>query len=198
MELKAAIRKRRSVRKYRSRDVAVKTVSEILELARLAPSAGNLQNWRFILVKDAKTKERIADAALGQLWLTEAPVLIIVCDEKERMETHYRKRGQLYGIQDCAVVASYIQLIAEDKGLNTAWIGAFDEKAVSRILGIPDMVEPEIILTLGYGAEKKFEFDREELKNICFIEKWGNKIAKKESKWEQLRKKIGESVRVRE
>ena len=148
-----AIRERRSIRRFTGKDLPDGTLSKLLEAACLAPSAGNRQPWFFYVVKAQNIREELAKAAFGQSFLKEAPVDIVVCVEPERSATRYGQRGEkLYCFQDTAAAVQNILLMAEGLGLNTCWVGAFDEKAVSQILEIPSGRRPVAIIPVGYSS----------------------------------------------
>ena len=176
MQLKDSILGRRSIRRYKDREVPLSLVGEIIELAKHAPSSGNLQNWRFIIVTDMKKREKLAEASLEQYWMVEAPVHIVVCNDYEKVKEHYGKMGRMYSIQNCAAVAYAIMLAAQEKGLGTCWVGAFDPDAVQRELNIPENMDPEIIITLGYSNDKKSPALRETLHYLSYFEEWGTKV----------------------
>ena len=179
MELVDAILKRRSIRKYLEKDISLSLIGEIIDVARFSPSSGNTQCWKFIVVKDPKKKKELATAAFEQNWVTEAPALLIICNDYKRVTTMYGDLGRMFSIQDCAIIASNIMLLATEKGLGSCWIGAFDSEAVRRILEIPEHVDPEIILTLGYSDDRKVEEPvRFEIQDIIYFDKWNNKVAK--------------------
>ncbi|MEA3378587.1 MAG: nitroreductase family protein [Nanoarchaeota archaeon] len=178
MELKDSILGRRSIRRYKTKPVPVEVLGDILDIARFAPSAGNLQNWQFVIVKDSVKKKEIASACLEQNWMMQAPVLIVICNKYEKVKKLYGKLGKMFSIQDCAIVAANIMLLAKDHSLDTCWVGAFDNEAIQRILELPDSVDPEIILALGYSNDAKHDkHKRKELKELVYFEKWGNKEA---------------------
>lgn len=179
MDVKDAVLQRRSVRSYKNKDVKLEVLGEILDIARYAASSGNLQNWKFIIVTDDKVKEEIATVCLEQMWMTEAPAYIVICNQFKKVTETFGKLGKMYSIQNCANVATTIMLLAKEYGLDTCWIGGFNNDSIQRILKIPEDVDPEIILTIGYGNDVKVsEPVREELKTLVFFEKWGKKEAK--------------------
>jgi len=176
MEVEEAIMKRRSIRRYISRPVEPEKIAKIIDVARFAPSAGNIQNWKVILVSDDKKKKELAKAALDQHWMLEAPLYMVICNEYKKVSALYGKLGKMFSIQDCAVFATNVMLMATSMGLSTCWVGAFDNEAVKRILGIPEDVDPEIILTIGYAGEEKLdEHKRKEASFITFFNSWGKK-----------------------
>lgn len=170
MELQECIINRASIRKYLPKSVPVEVLGEIMEHARLAPSAGNAQNWRLVIVFDKEKRAKIAEAA-GKPWMKDAPVHIAVCNFSKKLTSLYGARGKLYSIQDCAIIASYIQLLAVDKGLATCWVGAMNEQKIAEILKCPDDVSVEAIITLGYPeAEEAKSKIRNEFIDLCFFE----------------------------
>jgi len=154
MEFAEVIAKRRSVRHFSNKlDVSDSDIRALLEAAVSAPTAGNIQPWRFTVVRSPEAKERLAEV-LRQRWATNAPVLIVVSLDPRPCAARYGDRGEtLYGIQDTAAAAENILLTAFDRGLASCWIGAFDEVAVRDALGILAPITPVVILPVGYSAE---------------------------------------------
>ena len=155
MELIDAILGRRSIRKYKEKDVEDEKIRKILEAAIWAPSSGNTQTWRFYIVRDERIKRELSASALNQRHIRESPVVIVVGYDMQEMYSAYRERGvTLYAIQDAAAATQNMLLRAYDLGLGTCWVGAFDENEVSRILDLPKYVRPVAIVTVGYLAER--------------------------------------------
>jgi nitroreductase len=176
MDVFEAIAKRRSIRKYQDKDVDDKLIGVLLWAAAQAPSAGNLQDWRFIVVRDKKTKELLYDAALKQEHVKRAPVLIVVCSDLEVLSLRYGKRGELvYALEDCAAAIENMLLAATALGLGACWIGAFDEEDVKNILRLPDFVRPIAIITIGYPAEEP-EKKEVDYSRFAFLEYYGRKF----------------------
>jgi len=147
-----AIRERRSIRRFTSDEIPDAALSRLLEAACLAPSAGNRQPWFFYVVKNPDTRQQLAEAAFGQKFLAEAPVVIVICAEPARSAARYGERGaNLYCLQDTAAAAMNLMLMAVGLGLATCWIGAFDEEAVRKVLDIPNGLRPVVIVPLGYS-----------------------------------------------
>src|SRR5271157_5081485 len=109
----------------------------------MAPSAGNLQGRDFIIIKDQAMRDKLRAAALGQRFIAEAPVCIVVCANFSRTSARYGKRAELYSVQDSAASIMNMMLMAQDLGLGTCWVGAFNEKEVTELLAIPSGVRPE-------------------------------------------------------
>lgn len=177
MDVTECIQTRRTIRKYSNKEVEWDKIATILDAGRLAPSAGNLQNWKFISVDDPEKKQALAAASLQQDWIAEAHTLIIIIAEPLKAERYYGLRGErLYTIQNCAAAAENMILQAHSLGLGTAWIGAFEEESVKRTLGLPDEVRPQIILTIGYAAETVEKPAKFPLESITYLNSWHNKI----------------------
>lgn len=154
MEFSEVVSKRRSVRHFNTKlSVSEEDVTRLLEAAVQAPTAGNIQPWRFFVVRSSDARERLA-ASLRQPWAAAAPVVIVVAVDPRPCAARYGDRGEyLYSIQDTAAAATSILLAAVDRGLASCWIGAFDEAAVAQALGIPSPVTPIAVLPVGYSAE---------------------------------------------
>ncbi len=155
MDVFEAISERRSVRAYLEREVSGDLVSQLLSAAVKAPSAGNMQSWEFIIVRDPEMKRDLARAAIDQEFVASAPVVIVICANQARSAQRYGTRGAgLYCIQDCAAATQNLLLAAYSLGLGTCWVGAFDESAVSDMLRIPRNVRAVALIPIGYPAEK--------------------------------------------
>jgi nitroreductase len=154
MDVLDAIRGRRSIRAFKSKDVSNSIVETLIDAARWGPSAGNIQPWEFIIVRKPETKRKLAEAALCQTFVEEAPLVIVVCADENRSSDGYGTRGRtLYCIQDTAASIQNMQLAAYSLGLATCWVGAFNEEEVREILRIPTGIRPVALIPIGYGAE---------------------------------------------
>ncbi len=173
MDVEQAIHTRRSIRKYLDVPVPWDLVTRVVDSGRLAPNAGNLQNWKFIVVCGKEKREKLAEACLQQFWMAKAPVHIIVCSEPYKAKQYYGIRGErLYSVQNCAAAAANMLLAAHSFGLGACWVGAFDEDMVKRLLGCPDEVRPQVVLTLGYPDEKPPEPYKYHIETVFHFEKW--------------------------
>ncbi len=150
-----AIRNRRSIRAYTGENVSEEEIDRLIDAARWAPSAGNIQPWEFIVVRDKETKRRLSIAAQDQTFIEEAPVVIIVCANQMRSARGYGSRGTaLYCLQDTAAAVQNLLLAAYALGLGTCWIGAFREEEVKKVLNVVGGVRPVAIITVGHAAEE--------------------------------------------
>ena len=187
MDIMEAIKIRCSIRSYQGRAVEEEKLKIILEAARLAPSASNRQEWRFVVVKNEITRQRLMKAAKGQSFVGEAPVVIACCAQTDN---HIMSCGQLCYPIDVAIAIEHMVLKATEEGLGTCWVGAFDNERVQRLLNVPDNVDPEIIITVGYSDDTKGQQLREQVKYTTFTDMWDKKFKVIPSETEQLEKKL--------
>ncbi|RLF49139.1 MAG: nitroreductase family protein [Thermoplasmata archaeon] len=161
-----AIKGRRSIRKFLSKNIDDETVVFLLECANLAPSAGNLQARDFIVVRNSEIKKELARAAYGQEFVAEAPVTVVFCANFSRIAPYGKRGVELYCIQDVSAAVENFLLAAHALGLGTCWVGAFDEERVSEILSLKDDQRPLAIVPIGYPAEKPKGRGRIDIKRI--------------------------------
>ncbi|MDD4579260.1 MAG: nitroreductase family protein [Methanothrix sp.] len=168
MELMQAIRARRSIRNFQGKPVEEEKLLAVLEAGRLAPSAKNMQDWRFIVVRDETARGRLAEAARSQQFVAQAPVVIAACGTSDLVMTC----GQPAYAIDVSIALDHMTLAAASLGLGTCWIGAFYEEQARAILGVPEGVRIVALLPLGYPAEEPFPRPRKSLDEIVSWERW--------------------------
>jgi nitroreductase len=167
------ILERRSVRAYTDEELSREDIETLIEAACLAPSAGNLQPWEFIAVTDPEIKMRLAEAALGQYFIAQAPVVIVVCAVPSRSAMRYGRRGsELYCLQDTAAAVQNILLTAVANGLGTCWVGAFNERRVAEVVKVPRGVRPIALIPVGHPAERPPKRPRRRLSEVLHWERW--------------------------
>lgn len=164
MEVKEAIRGRRSIRKYRGKPINDDVMEELLDAMRLSPSSSNEQRWNIVVVTDAELREKLVSASGNQKFVGEcAAYLVGVID-----------RGDDFRTIDLAIAMDHLTLRAVELGLGTCWIGDFDPEKVSRILGIPKDKEVPICMTLGYPALSPGARKRKKLSELFHSDRWDN------------------------
>ncbi len=184
MELDKCIIGRRAVRNFRDKDVSFKLVNDCLNAARHAPSAGNSQSWKFIVVRDKETKNRIVGLCEAHEWMSSAPVLVVACADLHKIGKYYGARGEaLYAVQNLAAAIQNMLLKAYDLGMSSCWVGNFDEESLIRMLNIPSDARPQAIVCLGYSNEEVEPTGREPLDNFVFFESWGKREDKSRGVW---------------
>ncbi len=166
MNVYEAIKKRRSVRDYKPEPVPEESLRRILEAGRLAPSAHNAQDWKFVVVKDSEKRKALAKAAFGQGFVAKAPVVIVAVALNP--EDVMGGGVPTYAV-DLAIAVDHMTLAAVEEGLGTCWIGAFSQGEVKRILNVPQKYKVVALLALGFPADSAKPKVRKNLKEIvCF------------------------------
>jgi len=174
-----AIVMRSSTRSFKNVDVKDEDVKKLIDAARHAPSAGNIQPWEFVVVRDREVKRDLAAAALDQSFIEEAPIVIVVCADQRRSSRGYGNRGAtLYCIQDTAAATQNMLLAAYALGLGACWVGAFHEEEVKSVLRIPDGIRPVAIVPVGYPAEKPEPRYKRPLQEIIHHESFQEQLGK--------------------
>ncbi len=184
MDALEAIRTRRSVRKFLDRPVEPEKLRAVLEAARMAPSWGNMQCWRFVVVRDPQVRARISELSYveeyfasksyktnpAQKGLAQAPVVIVACADPGRSGA---RRDAHYYMTDLGIAAENLMLAAHAVGLGTVFVGVFDEEGLSELLGIPPGIRIVGLLPLGYPQEAgKSGPPRKPVDEIVCYEKW--------------------------
>jgi nitroreductase len=170
MDFFELIQKRYSVRAYKSKQIEESRLQQILQAARLAPTAANRQPLHVIVIKTAG-KEDVLKRVYGPKWFTDAPVVLCVCGIPGQAWTR-RQDNKCYCDVDAAIVMDHIILAATALGLGTCWIGAFDPDAARDVLNLPPGVEPIAFTPIGYAADAPKEKRRKELSAIVKYEQW--------------------------
>jgi nitroreductase len=169
MDVFTAISNRRSVRAYKDYEVEDEKLKKVLDAARLAPSASNRQEWKFIVVRDKEARKKLKKAALGQSFVAKAPVVIVACaTEAERVMAC----GQSAYTVDVSIACTHMILQAFELGLGTCWLGAFHENEVKDILKIPGHMRVVTMIPLGYPDQPPLMKSRKSLEEIVCYEKY--------------------------
>lgn len=174
MEFEEVVRTRRSVRSYSDQALSDEAVERVLTLATRAPSANNVQPWRFIVVRDQAKREEIAEISFQQSFIAEAPVVIVCCGQ-EYHDSYSWIADNMY-LVDVTIAIDHLTLAARDEGLGTCWIGAFDHDRLKAILNVPDGVDIVALTPLGCPASPSAFTDRthrKSLSEVVFAEQYG-------------------------
>lgn len=201
MDVFEAMVVRRSIRKYLDAPVPLDLVYKVVTAGKNAPSCGNLQNWKFVVVTQEEKRKALAEASLQQYWMSSAPIHIVVCVVPQKAIRLYGIRGdRLYSIQNGAAASQNMLLAATSLGLGSCWVSAFDENMVKRAIGMGDQARPQAIITLGYPAESPPEPMHYTIENVTFFENWGTRIKHLDAVigkfGTRLQKHIGNSIDV--
>ncbi len=177
MDVFDAIERRKSVRNYEPTPVPKDKLEKVLEAARLAPSAGNLQPRHFIVVTDAEKRRALSEGMFAK-FLKQAPVVIVACGDENVAPKWF--------VVDVAIAVENMVIAAVGEGLGSCWIGSFNESRVREILGIPNKLRVVVLLALGYPIEKesfsskilRAVAKRKSLDEIVSIEEYGKTYGK--------------------
>lgn len=164
-DLYGFLESRASVREYDDAPVTEEEIGYILKCASTAPSAGNLEAWDVIIVRDDEIKQELSEAAFSQEHIEKSPVILVVCANYIRSMSRYGERGILYGLEDATIACTYMMLAAHAGNIRSCWTGAFDDDEVRGILGLPQHSRPIALLALGKGhlpAQKPGRMDNGE------------------------------------
>jgi nitroreductase len=171
MDLMDAIKTRRSIRSYKEIPVPENLLKEVLNAARLAPSADNAQPWRIIVVRDDQTRLRLAMACNGQKFIAQAPVVLVICGIPD--EAFPTMGGYMSAhVIDAAIALDHITLASHALGLGTCWIGWFKEDKIREILAIPEDVPVVALTPLGYPADVPERTPRRNLEDLVKYERF--------------------------
>lgn len=170
MSVMDIIRQRKSVRKFRPDPLPGETIEKLLEAARWAPTAGNIQPWYFYVVTSDDDRKFLAGAALKQDFLALAPAIIIVCAEPDLCARIYGERGRdLYCLQDTAAATQNILLVATEMGLGTCWVGAFEEDKIKGYMNMPGARRPVTLIAVGYPHKAGSRPGRKDLAEVTRV-----------------------------
>jgi len=178
MELDKAIKKRTSIKKFSNKKPDWRDILEAIDAARLAPMAGNIYSLRFLIIDDKNKIQSISDCC-QQDFVSQAPYLIIVCSDEKKTKNSFEERADKYLRQQAGAAIQNFLLKIEESGLATCWVGHLSEKLIKEKLGIPNEIEIEAVLPIGYESKekgsKKRTKDKIDLDRILYFNSWGNR-----------------------
>ncbi|UCC87802.1 MAG: nitroreductase family protein [Anaerolineales bacterium] len=169
MEFAQLIQQRYSVRAYRPDPVDEELLGQVLEAARLAPSAANRQPYQFIVIH-TRGRETELKRIYHRGWFVQAPLVICACGVPA--QNWVRRDGKNYNDVDVAIAMDHLVLAATELGLGTCWVAAFDPAAARQVLALPDDVEPIAFTPLGYPADRLRPKERKALSELVRYERW--------------------------
>ena len=168
-DLLSLIRRRRSIRRFQRRPLPKEILERLIEAARWAPSASNVQPWQFIVVTDEEVRRAVGREArflfVKSYHVAEAPAIIVICGDP---------RSPFY-LHDCCIAGTHILLEAAALGLGTCWIGLFKEERIKEILRIPERWKVVALIAVGYPAEEPTPPPRLKLEEVLHWEGFGGK-----------------------
>jgi nitroreductase len=173
MDFDECIKTRRSVKTFTNKKIKDKDIYEILDTIKYAPNSGNIQNWRLVLVKDPKKREKLKKASFNQEWIEQAPVAVVVCSDDQDVEKFYgKKSSKKFCIQNCAAGIQNMLLKAHSLGISSIWNAVSDEDKAKHALKIPENINIHAIISFGYSIEEPDMPKRLEIDRILHEESW--------------------------
>tara|TARA_Y100000310_G_C20570844_1_gene757931 strand:- start:328 stop:897 length:570 start_codon:yes stop_codon:yes gene_type:complete len=173
MELSKAISSRKSTRSFKKKAADWRIVLEAIDAANQAPSAGNYNHLKYILVQDKEKIKKIAKHS-SQTWISESPIVVIVTSDDSHLENHYGERGRIYAKQQSGAAIQNLLLTLVDNGLSACWVGAFTDELIRNFLSIPAHIQIEAIIPIGHSADKSKKKKKKELEDTIYWETWDN------------------------
>ena len=161
------IKNRFSVRKFLDKPIEQEKLDILLEAARLAPSARNLQNWKFVVIRDKEKRKKLADICKGQTFVSEAPITIAICCTN--LDYTMTCGQKAYAI-DGAIAGEHIVLQAVELGLGSCWIGAFYHDKMAKLINLPEDYKIVDLLAIGYPAVQKGERQLKTIEEIVLYD----------------------------
>ena len=176
MDFETVVKRRRMCREFLECDVPQEKIDRILDLASRYPSAGHTEPQEFIVVRDEGVKHDLARAALDQMFVAQAPLVIVVVSDVRRSARRYGERGvRFFSIIDGAFVAMLILLAVVEEGLGACFVGSFYDEQVQEVLSLPQEVRPIGIIPIGYCAEGPRKFRRRSREQIVHRDQYGRR-----------------------
>ena len=182
---------RRSIRNYSTEAVEFEKLTKIIQAGLKAPNSGEVNEVKYVLVTDDEKKQKIAHRCKGQHWMTEAAAWIVVCAEVEKCEEYFGFRGKrLYTVQNAAVSIQNMLLEAKNQGLDSCWVGSFDEEYLKDKIDIPEGVRPQAIITIGYSDQQPGKRSYPKLSSHVYFDTYGNRVRDLDSATRNYGKKL--------
>lgn len=167
MDFFTVVEQRYSVRAYRDTPVADADLQRILHAANDAPSAGNLQPYEIVVVRDTEAKQQLAQCCFGQMFIATAPVVLVFFANPDRSRVKYGDLGTNFlCVQDATIACAHAHLAAAALGLGSCWIGAFNDAVVHQVTGVPAEWRTMALLPIGYPADARPSRTRRPLTDV--------------------------------
>jgi nitroreductase len=178
MDLDKAIKERHTTRNFKKNKVPnYKDIIEAIEAARQCPLAGNHPAIKVILVSDKEKIKQLAEAS-QQDFIADVSYAAVFCSDKKFLTKNYYERAHMYSRQQAGAAIQNFLLKLTDLKLQSCWVGAFSDETVKRILAIPDQVDIEAIIPIGYELGKARKIEKPELDSMLFFDTYNNKLMK--------------------
>jgi len=174
MDVKKAIEKRRSIRRFKNKPVSDRLIREVIDAARLAPSGHNLQSWNFVIVKDKRMKTNFKENnVFVQREMCDAPVIIVCCADKRACSKHsIKKHEESMSLINLSLASAFLALRATELGLGTCFVAWADKEKIKKFLAIPDEIIVPYVIVMGYPDENPKPRPRKKLDKVIHKQYW--------------------------
>jgi nitroreductase len=174
MEFDSVISKRKSVRSFKDKRVSWKDIIEAVDAACKGPFADGINNLKFLIIEEPEAIEKVAELS-NQLWIAEAPVVVILCSDDSNLEEMHGDRGRVYSRQQAGAAIENFLLKVTDMGLSSCWVGSYTDELIKTTFQIPNHIQVEAVLPVGYEKGKAPQKKKKDLEHSLFWEKWGDR-----------------------
>lgn len=165
---------RRSIRKFSDKPILWETIGNIIEAGLNAPCAGNIQNYKVLVIQNQEDRTELGKLAFQQYWLAQAPVVLVVVRDNHRLMQLYPQEGEIYSVQNSAAFIENMLMYAHFCDLGACWVEAYDNEVLKEFLKIPPHMLVDAIIPIGYPLENP-KVTKDTLFGKIFYTKWGNK-----------------------
>ena len=153
MEFRDVLYSRQSTRSFTDRVVTKSEIHSMIDAAIHAPNACNMQSWHYYIITDPAVKQRFSDESVCAKWVSEAPVIFVICTDAEELKQRFGEKGEVFALQDTAAATGNLLLCATDMGLRGCIIGAFDTDKCRTLLSVPPKMDIAMIVPVGEPDE---------------------------------------------
>src|SRR3989344_117450 len=174
MEFDSVIEKRKSVHSFKSKKVDWRYIMEAVDSACQGPFSDNRNNLKFLIIEEPDKINKIAEFA-NQLWINEAPILVVVCSDDTNLENMHAERGRVYSRQQAGSAINTFLLKLTDLGINSCWVGAFTDELIKQLLKIPAQIQIEALIPVGYESGNSKKKKKKDLEHALFWEEWDSR-----------------------
>lgn len=171
MDFDTILKNRKSVRKFTGKKVSFRFLMEAIESALQGPFPDNHNHLKFLIIEDKEKIKEIAEHA-EQIWISTSPAIIAVCSDDSHLENTYGLRGRVYSRQTAGAAVYAILLKLTELKLGSCWVGAYTDKKIKKLLEIPEDVQVEALIPVGFSDDKSRKSKKNSLEKSIYWEKW--------------------------
>jgi nitroreductase len=173
MNLVEGIKSRRSVKTFNGKVPNWRKVIQAIDIARFSPMAGNMYSAKFVIIEDKDKIEKIAEAC-QQNFVSKAGALIVVTSNREKVRKMFDANEKGFAQQQAGAAIQTLMLSLREKGIDSCWVGFFDEELVRSVVAVPEEQVVEAVIPIGFASKEKVSKKaKESLETLVFFEKYG-------------------------